>query len=83
MASPPLNNKGPILLSDEGESEEDYELLEGKEEWWSLLRVKTTTKAKHIFFGHTIWTSLRVHEEECNDEESGEEGSDYKECKCL
>ena len=46
LASPPLNNKGPILLSDEGESEEDYELLEGKEEWWSLLRVKTTTSLR-------------------------------------
>ena len=27
LASPPLNNKGPILLSNEGESEEDCEVV--------------------------------------------------------
>uniref|UniRef100_K4CKT2 Uncharacterized protein n=1 Tax=Solanum lycopersicum TaxID=4081 RepID=K4CKT2_SOLLC len=70
LASPPLNNKGPILLSNEGESEEDCEVVGRKRRMVELAESENHNKSKI------------KNEEESNDEESYEEVSDYEECKC-
>ena len=70
LTSPPLNNKGPILLSNQGESEEDCEVVGRKRRMAELAECENHNKSKI------------KNEEESNDEESCEEVSDYEECKC-
>ena len=83
LASPPLNNKGLILLSDEGESEEDYEVVGRKRRMVELTESENNNKGQTYFLRpHCMEKSKSKNEEESDDEESDEEGSDYKECKC-
>ncbi|TMW83493.1 hypothetical protein EJD97_001559, partial [Solanum chilense] len=46
LASPPLNNKGPILLSDEGEFEEDYEVVGRKRRMVELAESENHNKGQ-------------------------------------
>uniref|UniRef100_A0A3Q7HPX8 Uncharacterized protein n=1 Tax=Solanum lycopersicum TaxID=4081 RepID=A0A3Q7HPX8_SOLLC len=70
LASPSLNNKGPILLSAEGESEEDCQVVGRKRGVVELAESENHDKSKS------------KNEEESEDEESCEEVTDYEECKC-
>ncbi|TMW80609.1 hypothetical protein EJD97_017791 [Solanum chilense] len=65
LASSPLNNKGLILLSDEGESVEDCEVVGRKRRMVELSESANHNKSKS------------KNEEESNDKESCEEVSDY------
>ncbi|TMW84496.1 hypothetical protein EJD97_025057 [Solanum chilense] len=79
LESPPLNNKGLILLSDEGESEEDNEVVGRKRRMVERAESENHNKGQTYFFRpHYMDKSKSKNEEEYNDEE----GSDYEECKC-
>ncbi|KAG5592702.1 hypothetical protein H5410_043216 [Solanum commersonii] len=75
------NNKGPILLSDDGESEQDCEVLKNIGEDGRKIRMMEPSGGTCEEISDNSEEESDPDSKSKNDEESAEEESDYEECK--